>query len=420
MNKLFQIIGAFFNTENYTLKNLAFYILVIMSIQYFPLESHAGVSIVKVGTMGLLVLIFLTHFKMSRAVGIAFIYMIYIIYTAYFLHGSSFRASTVIYSFLFFITYATFYNLIWVEQAIDIDEFMIFVKRFIYVLVVVLIMQQILHLAGIGEFPLINMTRALRRSILAGNSLSYEPSTLARTLGVLYYVYLKCHEYKQGRPINIQQIFNEEHLKVTIAFAWAMFTMGSGTAFICLAVLSLYFMKGAYFVFAIPIFVAVYFTLSYFEVKQFERATNVAEATMTGDVDEVREVDGSASERVAPLLNTINDLDFQKNETWVGHGVDYSVRIARSRGIRKIGEIDDYGLIAYALSLSLVFLCAIDFFSLATIMFFLGIGGGTGNIAYGWGLLMLFTCMKYFHSKYRQNEEWDGDGEQEQEIVERE
>ena len=80
MNKLFQIIGAFFNTDNYTLKNLAFYILVIMSIQYFPLESHAGVSIVKVGTMGLLVLIFLTHFKMSRAVGIAFIYMIYIIF----------------------------------------------------------------------------------------------------------------------------------------------------------------------------------------------------------------------------------------------------------------------------------------------------------------------------------------------------
>ena len=61
-----------------------------------------------------------------------------------------------------------------------------------------------------------------------------------------------------------------------------------------------------------------------------------------------------------------------------------------------IGEIDDYGLIAYALSLSLVFLCAIDFFSLATIMFFLGIGGGTGNIAYGWGLLMLFVEMSIF------------------------
>lgn len=417
MNKIFQIIGSLFNSENYTLKNLVFYLLVIMCIQYYPLESHAGVSMLKVGTMTAMILVFITHFRMSKAVGIAFIYMLYIIYTAYFLHGSTFRSSTVLYSFLFFITYATFYNLIWVEQVINMDEFLVFVKRFIYVLVVVLIMQQVLHLIGVGQLPLINMDSALRRSILAGNSLSYEPSTLARTLGVLYYAYLKCHEYKRGNPINIQQIFSEEHIKVTLAFAWAMFTMGSGTAFICLAVLSLYFMKGAYFVFAIPIFIGVYFTLSYFEVKQFERATNVAEATMTGDVEEVREVDGSASERVAPLLNTINGLDLNKDETWTGHGVDYSVKIARSRGIRKIGEIDDYGLIAYALSLSLVFLCAIDFLSLATIMFFLGIGGGTGNVAYGWGLLLIFTCLKYFHSKYRQNEDWE---EEEQEIEESE
>ena len=405
MNKIFQIIGAFFNTENYTLKNLAFYLIVIMSIQYIPIESRAGVSIIKVGTMAIMPFIFITHFKLSKAVGIALIYMLYIMYTAYFLHGSSFRASTVIYTFMFFLTYATFYNLIWVEQVFDMEEFLVFLRRFIYVLAGVLVAQQAFHLIGIRQLTLLNMSQILQRSVLAGNSLSYEPSSLARTLGVLYYAYLKCHEFKQGRPVNIQQIFNNEHIRVTIAFAWAMFTMGSGTAFICLAVLSLYFMKGAYFVFAIPIFIGVYFTLSYFEVKQFERATNVAEATITGDVNEVREVDGSASERVAPLLNTINGLDLDKDETWTGHGVDYSVKIARSKGIRKIGEIDDYGLIAYAISLSLVFLCAIDFLSLATIMFFLGIGGGTGNIAYGWGLLMIFTCVKYFHHLHRTAEE---------------
>lgn len=404
MNKLFQIIGAFFNTENYTLKNFAYYLLVIMCIQYIPLESRAGVSPIKVATMAIIPFIFILRFRLTRAVGIVFIYILYIIYTAYFLHASSFRASTVLYSFMFFITYATFYNLIWVEQVFDMNEFLIFIKRFIYVLVGLLIIQQLFHLIGIRNFPLFNMSQTFQRSILAGNSFSYEPSTLARTLGILYYAYLKCHEYKQGRPVNIQQIFNVEHRWVTIALGWSMLTMGSGTAFICLGILSLYFMKGAYFVFAIPIFVAVYFTLSYFEVRQFERATTVAEATMTGDADEVREVDGSASTRITPVLNTIHNLNLNERDTWFGHGIDYSYKIARSKGIRMMGEIDDYGLISYILSLTLIFSCAINFFSIATIMFFLGVGGGTGNIAYGWGLLMLLTVIKYFHNQYRTKE----------------
>ncbi len=417
MNKIFQIIGAFMNAENYTLKNVAFALLVLMNIQFFPLESHSGVSPVKVGSMAVMLFIFITHFKLSKAVIIAVIYSLYIIYTASFLHSNTFRASTVIYAFMFFFTYAAFYNLIWVDQVFEMEGFIIFVKKFIYVLAGVLIIQQALHIVGISNFPLLNMDKMLRRGILASNSLSHEPSSLARTMGVLYYAYLKCCEYKQGRSVNIQQIFNNENRWVTIAFGWSMFTMGSGTAFICLGVLSLYFMKGAYFVLSIPIFIGVYFALSYFEVQQFERATTVAEATMTGDVDEVKEADGSAASRITPILNTIHGLDINDESTWFGHGVDYSKWVAYRKGINKVGEIDDYGLIAYILSLTLVFSCAINFFSIATIMYFLGIGGGTGNIAYLWGILLIFTCVKYFHSKYRQNEDWE---EEEQEIEESE
>ena len=406
MNKLIQIIGLFFNTDNYTIKNFTYYLLVIMSIQYIPLESRAGVSPIKVATMAIVALIFLLRFKLSKAVGIVFIYMLYIIYTAYFLHGNTFRASTVIYMFMFLITYATFYNFIWIEQVFEIDEFITFVKRFIYVFVCVLLLQQFFHLFGIKIFPLINMTQYFRRGVLAGNSLSDEPALFARTLGVLYYTYLKCHEFKQGHSVNIQQIFNNEHRWVTIAFGWAMFSMGSGTAFICLGVLSLYFMKGAYFVFAIPIFIGVYFTLNYFEVKQFQRATSAVEATMTNDVDAVREADGSASERIAPMLNTLHNLDLNDNNTWLGHGIDYN-KIAYYRGEKRIGAIDDYGLIAYFLSLTLVFSCAIDFFSLATIMLFTGIGGGTGNVAYGWGILMFFTIIRYFRHQFKIQTEED-------------
>ena len=257
-----------------------------------------------------------------------------------------------------------------------------------------LIIHQLLRLAGINELLIVNLWY-LQRGI-GSNSLSGEPSTFARIMGVLYYAYLKCSEYQQGYPVNIQQIFNKDHRYVTMAFGWSMLTMGSGTAFICLGVLSLYFMRGAYFVFTIPIIFAVFSILSYFEVKQFERATTVTEATLSGDAEEVEEVDGSASARIAPILNTINNLDIGKTETWFGHGIDYSLNIAKKKGVRMMGEIDDYGLISYLLSLFFVFSCCIDFFSLGTIMFFLGIGGGTSNIAYCWGILMVFTCLKYF------------------------
>ena len=123
---------------------------------------------------------------------------------------------------------------------------------------------------------------------------------------------------------------------------------------------------------------------------------------MTMDADEVQETDGSASTRIAPMLNTINNLDLSSFDTWFGHGVDYSYNIAKKKGIKILGAIDDFGLIAYILSLFLVFSCAIDFFSLATVMYFLGVGGGTTNIAYGWGLLMIFTCIKYFNHQNKE------------------
>jgi hypothetical protein len=42
-----------------------------------------------------------------------------------------------------------------------------------------------------------------------------------------------------------------------------------------------------------------------------------------------------------------------------------------------------------------------DFMSLPTIMFFVGVGGGVGNIAYCWGILMIFTTIRYFYTKYK-------------------
>lgn len=388
----------------FTFRNFATFLLVLFCIRYIPIETRAGISTLKVVTSGICALMYFTYLRpsVSKALVCCSIYLIYI-YMAASSHPESFRASTILYTASFLITYCTFYELLYFKRVFTIDFFLQLIRTLILVFFVVLLIHQFLRSIGIQEFLIVNM-QSLHRG-LGSNSLFGEPSTFARTMGVLYYAYLKCNEYKQGHAVNIQQVFNRDHRWVTIGFLWSMFTMGSGTAFICLGVLSLYFMKGAYFVFAIPIFIAVFFTLSYFEVRQFERATTVAEATMTGDVEEIQEADGSASSRIAPLINTINGLDINSSETWFGHGTDYSYKVARTKGIRKIGDIDDYGLIAYFLSLTIVFLCAINVNSLGAIMFFMGIAGGTGNVPYLWGLLMIMTCIRYFNNHYDFEEE---------------
>ena len=64
----------------------------------------------------------------------------------------------------------------------------------------------------------------------------------------------------------------------------------------------------------------------------------------------------------------------------------------------KIGNIDQYGLLSYIVSLIFVFVCCFRIRSFETIMFFAGVGGGVTNIAYCWGILMIFTVIKYFQT----------------------
>lgn len=387
-----------FSLEQITLKRYAILILFLMLTQYIPIESRAGVSWLKVTMMAITPFVLVRYLKITKAFVCAFLYMSWIFLTSYVLHPWNFRASTVIYLYMYVITYVAFYNFVWVQKVFTLDYFIKLVRNLMYLLTIVLIIQQVFIIIGVKYFPLINLCQILNRGIGA-NSLTFEPSTFARVMGVLFYSYLKCNEYRIGEKLTLSSIFSSEHRWVTIAFLWSMLTMGSGTAFICLGVLSLYFMRGFQFLYAIPIFVGVYFALDFFEVKQFNRAVIAAQATMTGDAQEVAQADGSASARIAPMLNTMN-MDFTELKSWVGEGCDTSLKYRRTPN-RYMGEINDYGLIAYFLGLIFVFSCVINPLSLGTMMFFMGIGGNTGNISYCWGIFLIFTCVRYFSKIYQ-------------------
>lgn len=380
----------------FTKRNIATILLIVMTTQFVFIEGY-GISPLKVGLMAIMPFVFL--FKVpyvTKASIISLIYLLTIVFSSLF-HPESFRFSTIGYLGLFLVSFVTFYNLIY-SGSFSLDYFIKLIKWLIWAYAICLICQQLLLLVGIRFMPLVNLNHQFFLSIDRLPSLSIEPSHSARILGAYMYAYLECTSFQQKSSFKVKQLFHKEHRWVVLGFLWPMLTMGSGTAFIVLAVLSLYFINWRNFWIVIPILVGLVNISSLMGIKQFDRAYNTVNAALTLDNETVQETDGSASARITPMLNTINNLDLTKKEHWFGYGTDAGVA---NKSERMIADITDYGFLAYLFALLLVFSCSIRFWSIPTIMFFLGIGGNTNNIAYGWGILMIFLCIKYFHNKYK-------------------
>ena len=374
-------------------------LIIFYGIYYMPIDSFGMNAPIKMALMvsSIFVLLFYS-FKASKALILGVIYLIYQYIVASF-HPESFRWNTYIYSILLVLTYVSFYNLVFIEKVFKIDHFIRICKWFMMLYFVVCIVQQVALLLGLSYFPAINLWKILDRNI-GCNSLSVEPSTFARFMLVFYYAYIKCQEYKRDEgPFTLRELFSGEHRWVTIRFLWMMLTMGSGTAFVCLILFSLYFVRWHNWYYIIPALVICYGLLQELGIEQLDRATNTIEATATLDKDVIRETDNSASARITPILNSFK-ADFTKKETWFGYGIDAGIYDKHNRTI-----FHDYGLIFYIISLLLCFTCAYNFWSLGTIFMFAGVGGGAGNnIQYAWALIMVMTCVKYFY-KNRYNPE---------------
>ncbi|MBR2415460.1 MAG: hypothetical protein IKB11_01760 [Bacteroidaceae bacterium] len=349
--------------------------------------------------------------KLSKAMIIGFIYLAYQFTSASF-HPESWRWSTLLFSTAFVLSYISIYNFVVVEKVFSIEHFIKICKWIMMAYFVVCIIQQTLIVLGITYLPLVNMMYTLNRGI-GCQSLSLEPSHSARIMLVLYYAYIKCSEYKRGEgAFTLQELFSGEQRWVTIRFLWMMLTMGSGTAFVCLILFSLYFVRRHNWYYVIPILAICYTLIQASGIEALDRATSTIEATSTLNAKTVRETDGSAAARITPILNSLN-ADFTKFDTWFGEGIDASLMDKAKRTI-----FDDYGLLFYFITLLLNFSCAYNFWSLATIFMFAGVGGGAGgNIYYAWALMMVMTCVKYFHDNQENPEIYEDDEEEHEEIT---
>lgn len=373
--------------------NVAVFTLVFMSVQLLYIEGWP-ISIPKVLFMaGTPFLLLMMSPYVSKATIFGLLFFSVTVAMSVIQFGTP-RMSTFYYTALFLLMFNLYYNLVYLNNVFTIDGFLRIVKFVIMAYAICLVVQQVFFIVGLKYMPLVNLMGLRYYELFRLNSLNIEPSTVARLLTVYFYAFLKLLEYKQGVAPSISYLW-QEHKRTIIAFLYTMTAIGSGTAFVGLGILALYFLRRQYVAYVVILGFAFYMLVPMIDYEPLNRAMAVFNAAMTGDTDLVSKTDHSASSRVNIILDTIKYLDLSDIDTWLGKGVDATFSSDKA----VVSAITDYGLISYILKLVFFFSCCFTgLFSLEVLMFILLFSFNVGNIAYGWAALMVFSTIKYFKS----------------------
>ena len=373
-------------------KVLATIMLVLFNIMFVPIEQ-GPFSPVKIGFMGICPLIFIAKKPIvTKALVLAAIYWV-VCYTMSLLKGEM-RFSTLGFLGMYLILYINYYSFI-VKGTFTLEYFTKVLKYLIIAYAVVLIGQQMCVLVGLRNMPLLNLQNQFFLSITKLPSLTLEPSHSARILTFTMLGYLRCMEIMKGKRITLQELFSPEQRIVTFSFLWSMLMMGSGTAFVGMGVLSFYFITRKTVIYIIPLIIGMFMLGQSMELKQMDRAVALAEAASTGSAEEAMAADGSGATRIIPVMNVFTKTDVTQLETWIGKKSMEKDKYWWKRTDTKI--YDQYGLIAFIISLVFIYSCVIrHFFSIETLLYLILLGFTLGNIYYAWGCLMIMTGVTYF------------------------
>lgn len=380
-------LRLFFNN-----RTIATFLLVLFCILFVPIEQ-GGISPLKIGVMALCPLVFLMKIPLiTKALLYGIVYWLLCYFLSLF--KGEMRFSTLGFLGMHIIMYITYYTLV-AKGAFTLSYFTQVLKWLILAFGIVLVLQQCCLLVGIRNMPVINLQNQFFLSITKLPSLTLEPSHSARVLSVLALGYWRCNELHIGRRLTLSDLFDCNHKWVTILFLWSMLTMGSGTSFVGLGILAVYFVTPRTAIYIIPLLIGLLIIGNAMELTQMKRAILVAKATASGDAKKVQQTDGSAAVRVMPVLNTFTKMDLTKKETWIG-----KASMEKDKGWWRATDTkltDQYGLIAFILTLVFVYSCMIRrFFSIETLLFVFLLGFSYGNIYYTWGCLMIMTGERYF------------------------
>lgn len=381
-------------------KVLATTMLVLFNIMFVPIEQ-GPFSPVKIAFMGICPLIFIAKKPIiTKALILCVLYWV-ICYLLSLLKGEM-RFSTLGFLGMYLITYITYFSFI-VKGTFTLDYFTKVLKYLILAYGITLIGQQICVLVGLRNMPLFNLQNQFYLSITKLPSLTLEPSHSARILTFVMLGYLRCIEIKSGKKLTVKEWFNQEHRIGTLLFLWSMLMMGSGTAFIGVGILGLYFITKKTAIYIIPALIGLFIIGQSLELKQMDRVVTLATSATTGDAKEMQQADGSGATRLIPLINVFTKTDLTKKETWIGKKSMEKDKYWWRRTDTKI--YDQYGLLAFVISVIFIYSCVIHrFLSIETILYLILLGFSIGNIYYTWGCLMIMTGVRYFQkNRYDRN-----------------
>lgn len=379
------------------------YIVILctgISTSDFNIEEK---PILAIALMALSPLLFLIKVPfVSKAVWWGLFYWAVCYFSALF--NGNMRFSTLGYMGMFIITFIVFYNLL-NQNNFTLKYYMNVLRGLIIAYGIVLIMQQIVVLLGIHSFPLLNLRDLPWVSITKLPSLSYEPSHTARILTVAMLGYIRSVEIaNHNQKVSIIHLFTKEHRSVTLFFLWTMLTMGSGTAFIGLGLLGLYFIRwNTTAIYVVPLLSVIFYIGQQMELKNLERARRISVVMLEGgETKALQDADGNASTRILPMINTLTKSDLTSVHDWFGKGT-MSKKQALSwwqRENEKIALVEQYGIVGLIANLIFVFMCVIyRVRSLETLMFIILFSFALVNIYYTWGCMMIFASVKYFKEK---------------------
>lgn len=373
--------------------------MIMMSVQIICIEGMtvSPLKTIGMGVSPLIFLLLLNKFEYNFNVLIYTIIYLAALIVCSLLSSPIVVWDRIIYRAMYLMTFICIY------QIMNTGEMPIecFRKILIFITVsygITFILQNICFAAGIHKLLLINLSGAVTmEGGLKANTLAIEPSHAARILAFIYWGVVVLTEIIEGRELSFKEHFKENPY-TTLSFWITMFFMGSATAMLGAALVGIHFFKKHITLYLTGIVVFIILLNIDINIETIDRLKNVINAFLSDDaVSTLKKTESSGGSRIAPMINTITNLDLFSWETWVGKGTDNIRTNAAMFTTQKIGDINDFGLISYLCSLIFVFKCCIrKFFCIETLLFAILLGFAIGSIYTCWCGMIVCMAIKYY------------------------
>ncbi|MBU3938887.1 hypothetical protein KJ942_05205 [bacterium] len=365
-------------------------------------EGDRNLFLIGMMTISPIILIINRKFYRSDILIILFLVSIVLIPILY--QPASMRWSTVMYSWMFGMTFVAYKQLLY-KNYYSLEDYQKLLKLLIYAYFLVLLVQQFCVLTGL---PIFNVSNYYPPEPWKLNSLSAEPSHSARIVALLMYSYIVVKELGSEKKYDFRLNFKEDKW-VWLGFLWTMLTMGSGTAFIFLLIVLSKFIRAKNLFALFVLFLIIVLFVNLMEISAFERMFKFLLSVFTLDIQTMITTDHSASIRIVPQIIVATMVDINTLDGWFGHGIDYTstflsnIMPGLQEGASGGGMFQvwvEYGFLSFIIFLIFSFFASYKKDEYITIVFWflLVFMYGVNNQIVWLSITLLYTN-KYFESK---------------------